>query len=251
MDNFQEKFFEHTFQKLESPYTYRIKTGIIGLEKEASMKNISQEAKAADTLKNNNGFYVLSYGMISHREFMAKRDIYEYTLHGTRLINGMLCYHLTFRPDKNRAKYLGELYINTDDFGLVYYNYKLAPDKSEFSLNLKWVLGIKFNSFDDGLEVLLKKSPSGTYYPQLIKRSNSSYVYVDRSLTLTENHPKRSERKKMKFNFLVEMIVSTDDEMVAIEMEPYTTETKIMPPPYILYDVKVSMIQTIGVSIQS
>jgi len=238
MDNFQEKFFEHTFQKLESPYTYRIKSGIIPLEKDASMKNISQEAKAADTLKNNNGFYALGYGMITHREFIAKRDIYDYTLEGSRIINGMLCYHLTFSPDKKRAKYVGELFINTEDFGLVYYKYKLAPDKSEFSLNLKWILGIKFNSFDDGLEVLLKKSPSGTYYPQLIKRKNSSYVYVDRSMTLTENNPNRSERKKMKFNFLVEMIVSTDDEIIAVEMEPYNSETKITPTPYILYDVK-------------
>ncbi len=238
MDNFQEKFFEHTFQKLESPYTYRIKSGIIPLEKDASMKNISQEAKAADTLKNNNGFYVLSYGMISHREFIAKRDIYDYTLHGTRMINGMLCFHLTFSPDKNRAKYVGELYINTDDFGLVYYNYKLAPEKSEFSLNLKWVLGVKFNSFDDRLEVLFSKSPAGTYYPQLIKRINASYVYVDRSLTLTENHPKRSERKKMKFNFLVEMISGTDDEIVAVEMTPHNPEVVIKPPPYILYDVR-------------
>lgn len=238
MDNFQEKFFEHTFQQLESPYTYRIKTGIIGLEKDASMKNISQEAKAADTLKNNNGFYVLSYGMITHREFISKRDIYEYRLQGTRMMNGMLCYHLTFSPDKNRAKYMGELYINTDDFGLVYYNYQLAPDKSEFSLNLKWVLGVKFDSFDDRLEVLMQKSPSGSYYPQLIKRMNASYVYVDRSLTLTENHPNRSERKKMKFNFLVEMITRTDDEIIAVAMEPHDPEVKITPPPYILYDVK-------------
>jgi hypothetical protein len=238
MDNFQEKFFEHTFQKLESPYTYRIKTGIIGLEKDASMKNISQDAKATDTLKNGTSYYALGYGMINHREFIVKQDIYNFTLEGTRVINGMLCYHLTFSPDKNRAKYVGELYINTDDFGLVYYKYKLAPDKSEFSLNLKWVLGVKFDSFDDRLEVLLKKSPSGTYYPQLVKSNNSSYVYVDRSLTLTENNPNKSERKKMKFNFLVEMIASTDNEIVAVEMEAHDPEVKITPPPYILYDVK-------------
>ena len=238
MDNFQEKFFEHTFQKLESPYTYRIKTGIIGLEKDASMKNISQEAKAADTLKNNNGFYALTYGMINHREFIAKKDIYGYQLNGTRMINGMLCYHLTFSPDKNRAKYVGELFINTDDFGLVYYKYKLAPDKSEFSLNLKWVLGVKFDSFDDQMEVLMNKTPSGTYYPQFIKRINASYVYVDRSLTLTENHPNRSERKKMKFNFLVEMIAGTNDEIVAVAMEPHNPEVIVKPPSFILYDVK-------------
>lgn len=238
MDNFEEKFFEHTFQKLESPYTYRIKTGIIGLEKDASMKNISQEAKAADTLKNGKSFYALSYGMINHREFIVKQDIYNFTLEGTRVINGMLCYHLTFSPDKNRAKYVGELYINTDDFGLVYYKYKLAPDKSEFSLNLKWVLGVKFDSYDDRLEVLLNKSPSGTYYPQLVKRNNASYVYVDRSLTFTENNPNKSERKKMKFNFLIEMINSNDDELVAVEMEAHDPEVKITPPPYILYDVK-------------
>lgn len=238
MDNFQEKFFEHTFQKLESPYTYRIKSGIIGLEKDVSMKKITEEAKVADTLKNGKGYYALGYGMITHRDFIAKRDIYDYTLEGTRMINGMLCYHLTFSPRKNKAKYEGELYINTDDFGMVYYKYKLAPGKSEFSLNLKWVLGVKFDSYDDRLEVLLNKSPSGTYYPQFIKRSNASYVYIDRSLTLTENHPDRSERKKMKFNFLVEMIASTDDEIIAVEMEPYDSETIITPPAYILYDVK-------------
>ena len=164
-------------------------------------------------LKNSNGFYALGYGFIGHRDFISKQDRYEYTLQGTQIINGMLCYHLTFRPDRNKAKYVGELFINTDDFGLVYYKYELAPEKSDFKLNLKWMLGVKFNSFDNKMEVLMKKSPTGTYYPQLIKTYNASYVYVDRSLSFTENHPKRSERKKMKFNFLVEMITSTDDEI--------------------------------------
>ena len=176
--------------------------------------------------------------MISNREFIAKRDIYEYTLQGTRMMNGMLCYHLTFSPDKNRAKYMGELYINTDDFGLVYYNYKLAPDKSEFSLNLKWVLGVKYDSFDDQLEVLMNKSPSGSYYPQLIKIITANYVYVDRSLSFTENNPDKSERKQMKFNFLVEMISRTDYEIIAVGLEPHDPEQIVTLPPYILYDVK-------------
>ncbi|MFN3908284.1 MAG: hypothetical protein ACK4JX_04560 [Flavobacterium sp.] len=34
MDNFQEKFLELTFLNLESPYNYKIKTGIIRLDKD-------------------------------------------------------------------------------------------------------------------------------------------------------------------------------------------------------------------------
>jgi len=238
MDNFQEKFFEHTFKHLESPYTYHIKSGIIPLEKKASLNNISRETKAVDTLKNNDRFYALGYGMISHHEFIRKQELYHYTLKGIQTINGMPCYHLTFSPKKSRAKHVGELFINTDDFGLVYYKYELAPEKSDFNLNLKWILGIKINSFDNKVEVLMTKTPNGGYYPQFIKRFNASYAYVDRSLTLTENNPKRSERKKMKFNFLVEMTTSEADEIIAVEMEPHDPEVKVITPEYILYDVK-------------
>lgn len=238
MDNFQDKFFEHTFKQLESPYTYRISSGIIPLEKKASMKEISSDANAADTLKNSNGFYALGYGFIVHRDFIRKQEHYEYTLQGTQTINGMSCYHLTFRPRKNKAKYVGELFINTDDFGLVYYKYQLAPEKSDFKLNLKWMLGIKFNSFDNKMEVLMQKSPSGTYYPQWIKKYNASYVYIDRSLTFTENHPKRRERKKMKLNLLIEMTTGVADEIIAVETEPQDGEVKPFQPGYVFYDVK-------------
>ncbi|RAR49879.1 carboxypeptidase-like regulatory domain-containing protein [Flavobacterium lacus] len=238
MDNFQDKFFEHTFKQLESPYTYRINSGIIPLEKKASMKEISTDANAADTLKNSNGFYAVGYGVIGHREFIRKQDLYDYTLEGTKTVNGMLCYHLTFRPDRNRAKYVGELFINTDDFGLVYYKYELAPEKSDFKLNLKWMLGVKFNSFGNTMEVLMKKSPTGTYYPQFIKKFSANYVYIDRSLSFTENHPKRSERKKMKFNFLIEMNTAEADEIIAVEMEPQQGEVKPFEPGYIFVDVK-------------
>lgn len=238
MDNFQDKFFEHTFKQLQSPYTYRINSGIIPLEKKASMSEISSDANAADTLKNSNGFYALGYGNISHREFIRKQDIYDYTLKGIQTINGMACYHLTFGPKKNRAKYVGELFINSDDFGLVYYKCELAPEKSDFKLNLKWMLGVKFNSFDKKMEVLMQKSPSGTYYPQLIKTYVANYVYIDRSLTFTENHPKRSERKKMKLNFLIEMTTAEADEIIAVEMEPNDSEVKPFKPGYIFYDVK-------------
>lgn len=238
MDNFQDKFFEHTFKQLESPYTYRINSGIIPLEKKASIKEINTDAKAADTLKNSSGFYALGYGSIGHRDFIRKQENYEYTLHGTQTINGMACYHLTFHPKKNKAKYVGELFINTDDFGLVYYKYELAPEKSDFKLNLKWMLGVKFNSFDNKMEVLMKKSPTGTYYPQLIKTYNASYVYIDRSLSFTENHPKRRERKKMKLNFLVEMTTGVADEVIAVETESHEAEVKPFEPGYIFYDVK-------------
>lgn len=238
MDNFQDKFFEHTFQQLESPYTYRIKSGIIPIDKEASFNEIGKETKAADTLKNTNDFYVLGNIFIAHKEFIKEQDKYDYSLRGVKSVNGMPCYHITFSPYKKKGKYVGELYINTDDFGLVYYSYKLAPNKKEFNLNLKWVLGIKINAFESSKEVLTNKTPDGKYYTQFIRIIEGNYAYIDRSLTITENHPKRSERKKMKLNFLVEMITRSEDEIVAVEVSSHDPNTKVERPKYILFDVK-------------
>jgi hypothetical protein len=238
MDNFQDKFFENTFQKLESPYTYRIKSGIIPLEKEASFKEIGKESQAADTLKNTNDFYVLGNVFIANKEFINNRDLYDYSMNGVKSVNGMPCYHISFSPYKKKGKYVGELYINTDDFGMVYYSYELAPNKKEFNLNLKWVLGIKINAFENSKEVLMNKTADGKYYTQLIRTVEGNYAYIDRSLTITENHPKRSERKKMKLNFLVEMITRTDDEIVAVEVNSHDPNTKVERPKYILFEKK-------------
>lgn len=238
MDNFQEKFLELTFLNLESPYNYKIKTGIIRLDKDVSFNELSKETKAADTLRNSNGFFALRYATVSYKDFIINQEAYHYELKGIQIIQGMPCYHITFQPKKSKAKYEGEMMIHTQDFGMVYQRYQLAPGKKDFNVNLKWLLGIKIHSLQNGNEVLMGKASDGTYYPQWVKNVQSSYAYVNRNLNIIENHPKRKERKQLKLDFLIEMIQKDEVEIFATKVEPHDAKEKISHPTYVLYDTK-------------
>lgn len=238
LDNFEEKFLELTFHKLESPYTYKIKTGIIRLDKDASFKDILKDSKAADTLKNTSGFYFLSYAVVSNKEFITNQDAYAYEFKGIQMVQGMPCYHIAFQPKKSKAKYVGEMMIHAEDFGMVYHQYQLAPDKKEFNINLKWLLGIKVQSIEVGREVLMSKASDGSYYPQWIKNKESNYAYINRNLNIIENHPKRKERKQLNLDFLIEMTTNEEEEIIATKVELHDPKEKISHPTYILYDTK-------------
>jgi hypothetical protein len=240
LDNFQEKFFMFTFKSLESPYTYKIKSGWIPIEREVSLQKMTQEASVSDTLNTKNAFLHIPSSYISHLEFIKKPDLYDYTLEGIVDVQGFSCYHISFVSAGRKGKYKGNLYINEEDFAMIRYQYGLEDGKREFGLNLKWVLGIKVQENENTHEVQFAKSASGFYYPIFSRKSASSYAYVHRGLSMKENHPKRSLRKILKLDFKIEMTTRQVEEKVVMEVtsvDPQEVE-KMTFPTFVLYDVQ-------------
>jgi hypothetical protein len=240
MDNFQDKFILNTFSTLKSPYTYRIKTGVIPLEKEVSIDEIIASEKELDTLSKKDFRVFEIYGLITHLEFIKKQDLYDYTLLGIKNIQGMSCYHISFVPSRNKGKYKGNLFINMDDFALIRYEYALHEDKKEFGLNLKFLLGVKVNTFASSEVAQFAPTKNGSYYRIFNRKEMSNYAYIHRSLTMTENNPKRSERKKLKMDFEFEVISESIEEMVVLEMENIAEEEikDLKTNEFVLYETK-------------
>lgn len=235
----EKSFFENTFKKLESPYSYKMSSGIIPLDSDVSMQDMG-DMEEEETLKSSTYSPYLGKGNILGLDFVKETKDYDYTLKGIKKIGDQSCYHIVFVPHKNRGDFVGEMYINTEDYAMMFYKYALAPGKTEFSLNLKLLLGIKARVDGTSAEVMMGKLKNGKYYPRWIKTSMSSYVYLDRSLKMIENNPKRSERKKLKLHFLVEMNTIETEEVVAVEVESFSEPNLngIRLPESVPYDIK-------------
>ena len=240
MDNFQDKFILNTFSTLKSPYTYRIKTGVIPLEKDVSIDEIIASEKELDTLSKKDFRLFEAYGLITHLEFIKDQKLYDYTLLGIKNIQGISCYHISFVPSRNKGKYIGNLYINADDFAMIRYEFSLHEDKKEFGLNLKWLLGIKVNTFASSEVAQYAPTKNGFYYRIFNRKEMSNYAYIHRSLTMTENNPKRSDRKKLKLDFELEFISESIDEIVVVEMENIADENvkDLKTNEFVLYETK-------------
>jgi hypothetical protein len=241
IDNFQDHFFKNILKSLKSPYTYKIQSGWIPLEKDVSLNELTDSESSLDTLFPKDIQMFSFYGSITFKEFINKPNLYDYTLKGIKNIRGFKCYHISFKPGKNKGKFKGNLYINMSDFALVRYQYELDSDKKEFGLNLKWLLGIKINTFKSSETAQFVNTESGFYYPIFTKTTMSNYAYVNRGLSMKENNPNRAKRKILKLDFKIEMIAETVEEVLIIEMETLrnseidTIETK----DYILFDSKL------------
>lgn len=94
--------------------------------------------------------------------------------------------------------------------------YKIADGKKGRKINLKLLLGLKYEQLEKEVMVIFHKTPGEHYAPKYIKNYTRDYTYFDRSLTFIENAP-RKERMKLKLGILSEAIVSTEDEILIID----------------------------------
>ena len=239
MDNFENVFFENVFKDLKSPYTYKIKSGWIPLDRKASLDKMDN-ANVSDSLigKNIHNFRLLNFA--TNLDFIKTPKLYDYVFEGIKDIHGFSCYHISFLPQKRKGKYKGNMYINTEDFAMIHYKYELEEDKKEFGINLKWILGIKINSFGRSQEVVFTKSKDGLYFPLMSRVTSSDYAYIHRGLTMKENHPKRSKRKVLELDFKFEMTQQSQEEVLIVDAESITNEAfeKVQVKDFIIFETK-------------
>lgn len=231
----QAKIMKRVFQNLESENTFNIKSGILPVAKNEKLSNFIQ--KKNDTIKNilpKEYRTLLGKNRLSEKEFIKDQKKYQYTKEDIAVINGIICYHISFKPLKSKGDFYGNLYINADDFAIVRYDYQLVDGKLLNSVNLKFLLGIKMNVNARDEFGIYAKSKAGIYYPKYIKTTVGSYVFFDRSLTFTENNPDKKARKELKIDLMQESNQTIVNELLAVESETINSIPKI--PKYIIGD---------------
>jgi hypothetical protein len=231
----QAKIMKRVFQNLESDNTFNIKTGIIPIAKKVKLSNYINNNN--DTIKNvitSEYKNLLGKNRIINKEFIANQNKYIFTKKEVTYVNGILCYHIGFVPNKNKGDFTGNLYINVEDFGIIRYDYKLIEGKLLNSLNLKFLMGIKMNVNAREEFAIFSKSNQNSYLPRYIKTTIGSYVYFDRSLNFTENNPDKDKRKQLKIDLLQESNQTSVNELLAVEIDALEALPNI--PKYIIGD---------------
>lgn len=239
-DAAQTKLMQKVFSNLESENTFNIKSGIIPIKKNANIKDYVSLRKK-DSIPNKLGEEyqsLFSKNRLANKDFIQNMEDYTFTKLDLTLINGQVCYHLQFVPKKNKADFKGNLYVNAIDFGVVKYEYELLEGKKMNSVNLKFLMGIQFNTFARKEMALFQKTSSGIYVPKYIQTAVSNYVYFDRSLSFTENNPDRKARKELKFAILQESKQHANNEFLVIETKSFDNEAlqHVQIPKYIFPD---------------
>ncbi|NEV93317.1 carboxypeptidase-like regulatory domain-containing protein [Psychroflexus sp. YR1-1] len=245
-EDIQNQVFLELLKSLESPNSFKVKSGIIPLDRDLSLNDMLEDLeedqlKLPDTLRHKNAWRSESYkkhAIQFENDFFTSPKYYAYELVGVTKAYGQPCYHIRFTPDRRKGKYVGDLYINTRDFGMVSYTYDLEEGRKAMSVNLKFVLGIKANTFADSGFLIFSKNSDNTYYPKYIKQTNGDYAYINRSLSFKENHPNRSKRKKLTFEFEMEFNLIETIEYVGVEYQNIVPELKndLSFEDYILID---------------
>jgi hypothetical protein len=247
-DDIQEQVFYELMSTLKSPHSFKVRTGIIPLGKDISLSELIEDLEndkknqnVPDTLKNKSNYRAKAYkryAMNFNHDFLTTPKYYEYELVGVTKAYGQPCYHIKFTPDRRKAKYVGDLYIHTRDFGMVSYKYELEEGKKAMNVNLKFVLGIKASTFVDSGFYVFSKTNDERYFPKYVKKTDGNYAYINRSLAFKENNPNRSDRKKLKLEFELEYDLLETMEYVGIQFEDSSFDAlpSLSQDDYILID---------------
>jgi hypothetical protein len=219
IENVQNKAQTIILKYLDTTKTYKLKTGIIKIEDSLDLKS-SKEKDTVDTydiasLKDDT--FELLKSSQNYDETLLKSiinpDNYKYEFEGTTGFNNELVYIIKYKPRRSRSKYSGKLYIADESFAILKLDYGFAKGKRGEKLNLKLLLGIKYEENLKRGTIIFNRSDDGTYHPQYIREENGNFFYINRSLKFIENS---LARNKVTFEFLIEGGMRDKSEMFII-----------------------------------
>lgn len=223
MENIQSRAMTTIADKLNSSNSFKVRSGIIPIGDSISLKtmfsgkndSLDLKGKSEDITKILTRY---GFGKDSDLSFITDYKKYNYTIANALSYNNELVYVLQFEPAKSAADYSGEIYVSADSYAVLKVQYKLAEGKRGRKVNLKLLLGIKYEELGKEVMVIFNKNTDNIYVPKYVKTSTREYTFFDRSLTFIENAP-RKERMKLKLNILSEAIVSKEDEILIIDTQ--------------------------------
>lgn len=223
MENIQSRAMMTIAEKLQSSNSFKVRSGIIPLGDSimintmfiSTKDSLNLKTKEEDLSRTLNDF---GFGKDSDFDFITDYKKYKYTITKVFSYKNRMVYALDFKPNRSSANYTGELYVSADTYAIQKVNYKLADGKKGRKVNLKLLLGIKYEQLEKEVLVIFHKNLAGVYSPKYIKTQTRDYTYFDRSLSFIENAP-RKERMKLKLGILSEAIVTQEDEILIIDTE--------------------------------
>lgn len=209
MDKIQERAKYLILKHLDSNKIYTLKSGIFKLEDSLSIKAELKNPTSADSIKVNNLSSKIrnltahiSWAKESRLIQFLNSDLYRYVLEGTTYFDGNYVYQVSFFPANRKGVYAGSLYIDANSFAILKANYSYAPGKGGKTVNLKLLLGVKYEeNKSSGMVIFKRDEILNQFYPYLIQESSSSQIYLHRNLKFLSNGPKK---EKVLFDFLLE-----------------------------------------------
>ena len=222
------KMIKNTLSVLDSTVTYKLKTGFFTIEDSLKVgklikddanpekgKTLNLKTTIARIIENN------TLTEDSKLDFIFEEDGYNYTIEGISYINDDATYNISFKPKKRSAKFAGKMYINTSDFAVVKLDYEFAENRTGKKMNLKFLLGLKFEQNTYRSTVIFKKNEDSIYDLYFISQEDGNYVYFDRSLKFIRNNTaEQTDKQQLKLKVMMEQDYKVKRELFFIDKNP-------------------------------
>lgn len=219
------KAIKNALAILDSSSTYKLKSGLFTLEDSLKVGSVikdnsnAQKGKTKE-LKSQIAQIIRTNSLEenSNFDFIFEEDKYEYTIEGISYIDEDATYIIGFKPDRRSAKYSGKMYVNTSDFAVVKLAYEFAENRTGKKLNLKLLLGVKFEENAYRSTVIFKKNENDNYRLYFISQESGNYVYLNRSLKFIRNNSsEQTDKQFLKIKLMVEQDFSAKTELFFID----------------------------------
>ncbi|WP_027136793.1 carboxypeptidase-like regulatory domain-containing protein [Gaetbulibacter saemankumensis] len=218
IEDIQEKAQHIVLKYLDTSLTYKLKTGIFKIEDSLSLKQTQRKKRQESEYKLGNlrtrTHKLTSNAHYYNESFLNKildLNLYNYEIEDINFHNEQLTYVIKFTPRKGKAKYQGKLYVIDDAFAISRIDFTYGENKHGQKINLKFLLGIKYEMNTDKGIIIYQKQDNQQYIPKYIKHTTGSYFYINRDIKFIEN----SEAKnKTGFNITIEGQNRTKEELL-------------------------------------
>lgn len=210
IENLTKQLQELILKNINQQETYKVKTGFFKIEDSLT---VGEKVFFNDSIPENS-FKVSTIGNYKSTaenlaSFFKKEDennflnttYYQHSLEKTLLSEDKKIYIISFLPRKSKAKFQGKLFINSEDFTLEKIDVGFADGKRGQHLNLKLLLGVKFEENKHHFTIHYEHFENDNMITSYVKEEKSSYVYMNRPFKFVENS---KEKNKIKFSLKVE-----------------------------------------------
>ena len=208
MEKIQERAKALISSHLDSNTTYVLKSGIFKIEDSLNPKAefSSSDSDSIAVKSLNDRLTSLSLAATwkpkTRLSQFLNSSLYRYQLQKATYFDGNYVYAVTFFPKSGKALYSGTLFIDTNTFGVLRVNYQYAEGRNGKKINLKLLLGVRFEENESsGIVIFRKDEYTNKFQPYLIQESYGNLIYLHRDLKFIANRPKS---EKVKFDFIMD-----------------------------------------------
>ena len=213
-------------ENIKSDSYFKIKSGLFGGDLEVdglhdfdstdleviSKKNeedLKRKKNFSGYQKNtiNNFYSTLFFNEDSDFNFILKPNKYTFSEPELNFIGEDLIYVIECNP-KGNSKYIGILYINSEDFALIRLDFKNTKSLFKFKL-----LGVAFNQYLREGKLLLSKFDNEKYNLSYAQVTSNQTFSIDRPIRLIEkNKNVKGRRKQNEISFKIDMAFDQENK---------------------------------------